>query len=432
MPDLIYIEDIIDDNVLFSEDIMKPIRESIKEQGLHHPLLVACVYDPEDESFSPPGGWQGAARGEKQYKLIAGKKRFLALKQLGIREVPVKIYPSTLTADQSFEISLHENLKRWNLPWYEQVETERALHELRQKQNGKAQPGQPKLTQRGKEAWTQADTARELGIAIGVLNEDLQLARAIAVNPSLKRVKDKTTAMKLIRVQAKRMEAEAFALIESDFKMNQVFLGDSATILPNIPDRTFDVCITDPPWSTYERGEDAEATLTSEQINLLPIFIEVFRVLKNDSFLYLITSSVDFPFYTIELPKIGFRVQQYPLIWQKTRSITHGKRSWEYARDYEPILLAVKGNPILTKQVEISSVLLYPNLHYTKMIHPNEKPIELIDQIIGDSSYEGSSILDPFAGSGVVLSSAKKNRRNYIGIEENKKYYDQIVNRLEK
>src|SRR5258708_861210 len=98
---------------------MKPIRESISEQGLHHPLLV-CEQ------------WKGEIRLKPDfYKLLAGKKRLLALKQLGTKEAPVKIYPSTLTNDQQFEITLHENLRRHNLPWYEQVEMELKLHNVK-------------------------------------------------------------------------------------------------------------------------------------------------------------------------------------------------------------------------------------------------------------------------------------------------------------
>lgn len=416
------ISDITFDGELnFPEEVMKPIRESISSQGLHHPLLVVEFFH-DSNTFNG----DGLKASDGKYKLIAGKKRLLALKQLQTKEAPVKIYPSNLTPDQIFEISLHENLKRYNLPWYEQVETELQLHELRQRINGVKSGGRPRLTAGGKTGWSQVDTARELGIAVGVLSEDLDLARAVAVNPSLKNVKDKTTAMKLIRVQARREGAEAFALIPSDFEMDQVFLGDSLEILKQFPASTFDTCITDPPWSTYQRDE----SLTAEQIDLLPIFREIFRVLKGDSFLYVITSSIDTYHYLSELPKIGFRVQSYPLIWHKESTITHGRRNHEFTRDYEPIILAVKGSPVLTSVTEISSILRYKNLHYTKLIHPNEKPIELIKALIGYSTFAGNSILDPFAGSGVTLDAARQTERHYIGIEKEKKFYDKIVARL--
>lgn len=414
MPDYVDLSLIISDELNFSEEVMRPIRESIEQQGLHHPLLVVSL--PHLKL---------SLGGERQYKLIAGKKRLLALKQLGTKEAPVKIYPSSLTSDQQFEITLHENLRRHNLPWFEQAEMALQLHNLKLKLNGttaRTHGG----SRKEKSPWTQEDTARELGISTGQLSEDLNLARAVMANPSLSRVKDRETAMKLIRVQSRRQENEAFALIPSDFEMNQVFLGDSLEVLKQIPSNTFDACITDPPWSQYAR----DTTLTGEPLELLAIFREVYRVLKGDAFLYLICSSPDFEYYRRELPGIGYSVQDYALIWYKSHTITHGRRPWQYSRDYEPILLAVKGNPVLTSGTENSSILSYTNLHYTKMIHPHEKPIELLEQLIGDCTFVGNSVLDPFAGSGVTLDVAKKMERGYIGVEKDKKFYEGIVRRL--
>lgn len=404
---------IVHDELNFPEEVIQPIRESIAEKGLFHPVLVQRV------GYDPDGG--GAI---EEYKLIAGKKRLRALQQLGIKVVDVKTYPSDLTTDQILELNLHENLKRDNATWYEQVEMRKQLHELRRRMHGGAQTRGGSIYR--EKGWTQADTARELGIAVGVLNEDIQLANAVATDPSLSKVKDKITALRLIKNRAKREESQAFALLPSDFEMNQVFLGGAEEILKQIPARTFDACITDPPWSQYARNEE----LTSDQVDLIPVFKEVFRVLKDDSFLFVITSSTDQPHYMAELPKLGFAVQQYPLIWQKNRTITHGRRNWEFARDYEPIILAVKGNPILNSATEISSILNHPNLHYSKMIHPHEKPPELLRQLIKNCSYDGSCILDPFAGSGVTLSTAKECNRQFIGIEKDLAFYNQIVKRL--
>lgn len=414
---------LFDGDLAFPEETMKPIRESIEAQGLHHPLLVV------EDGYTVGGSYRLAEKyngNVPKYKLLAGKKRLLALKQLGTKEAPVKIYPSSLTQDQQFEITLHENLRRHNLPWYEQVEMELKLHNVKLNLAGPTESngrrGRPRAP------WSQADTARELGISTGQLSEDLDLARAVAVNPSLSRVKDRETALKLIKVQKRRSETEAFSLLpdEGDFQFNQVFLGDSLEVLKQIPSNIFDACITDPPWSVYDRDE----SLTASQKDLLPIFSEVYRVLKSDSFLYLITCSADLTHYWQELPKLGFQLQAYPLIWLKDHTITHGRRNWQYARDYEPIIVAVKGNPVLTGGTEKSSVLKYRNLHYTAMSHPHEKPIELLEQLIGDSTFVGGKILDCFAGSGVTLEAAKKMERGYIGIEKDKKFFEGIVRRL--
>ena len=62
--------------------------------------------------------------------------------------------------------------------------------------------------------------------------------------------------------------------------------------------------------------------------------------------------------------------------------------------------------------------------------HPHQKPLELITQLIKNSSKEGDTILDPYAGSGTTLIAAKLLNRNYIGIEIDKKYHDAAITRL--
>jgi len=62
--------------------------------------------------------------------------------------------------------------------------------------------------------------------------------------------------------------------------------------------------------------------------------------------------------------------------------------------------------------------------------HPAPFPEELVENIILSCSKENDTILDPMAGSGTTLKMAKKNNRNYIGIEISQEYIDIINKRL--
>jgi len=399
----------------------------IKHEGLEgvDPEELAKIKDiigPEGHGLLHPITVQNHPDGI-HFNLVTGKVRLRAFIELGIKCIPCKLVDKTLTKEQCLDIALSENLRRHNLQWYEQIELEQSLHELRLRQNGKVAIGRPID---GKVGWSQADTARELGISVGAFSQDLTLANAIKRNPHLKRVKDKKTALRLIRHAVRREELENESLIESSFEMDQVFLGDSVEILKQFPPSLFDACITDPPWSEYK-----DEKLTSDE-STFGVFKELFRVLKGDSLLYAVVSTTDFFMYQRRLPEFGFRVQQYPLIWAKSGTITHGKRTWEYARDYEPILVAAKGNPILTIPTELSSILTFPSMHYPSMIHPHEKPIELMRTLIKHSTFEGAKIVDPFAGSGVTLEAARGLNRRYIGVERDHKFYTNIEKRLVK
>jgi site-specific DNA-methyltransferase (adenine-specific) len=63
--------------------------------------------------------------------------------------------------------------------------------------------------------------------------------------------------------------------------------------------------------------------------------------------------------------------------------------------------------------------------------HPATFPDMLAERHILSWSNEGDTILDPFAGSGTTLKMAKKNGRNYIGIEISEEYIDIIHKRLD-
>lgn len=64
--------------------------------------------------------------------------------------------------------------------------------------------------------------------------------------------------------------------------------------------------------------------------------------------------------------------------------------------------------------------------------HPTQKPEKLIAKLILASSNEGDVILDPFAGSGTSLVTAKKLGRSYVGIEQNEQYCTWCEYRLDK
>lgn len=54
--------------------------------------------------------------------------------------------------------------------------------------------------------------------------------------------------------------------------------------------------------------------------------------------------------------------------------------------------------------------------------HPTQKPEKLLAKLILASSNPGDLVLDPFAGSGSSLVTAKKLGRHYLGIEQSKLY----------
>lgn len=60
---------------------------------------------------------------------------------------------------------------------------------------------------------------------------------------------------------------------------------------------------------------------------------------------------------------------------------------------------------------------LYHALHDQGRVHPTQKPLALMEQLVKDFSNPGDLILDPFAGSGTTGVAAKRWCRQFLGIE---------------
>ena len=63
-------------------------------------------------------------------------------------------------------------------------------------------------------------------------------------------------------------------------------------------------------------------------------------------------------------------------------------------------------------------------------IHDSQKPVGLFQTLISQSSKKGETILDPFIGSGTTAIACIMEKRNFIGFELNKEYYDKACNRI--
>ncbi len=64
-------------------------------------------------------------------------------------------------------------------------------------------------------------------------------------------------------------------------------------------------------------------------------------------------------------------------------------------------------------------------------VHPTQKPYKLIERLIKCSSNEDDIILDLFMGSGMTAKVAKDLKRNYLGCEIEKKYFDKLLQQNE-
>ena len=88
-----------------------------------------------------------------------------------------------------------------------------------------------------------------------------------------------------------------------------------------------------------------------------------------------------------------------------------------------------KADDIITDEKYPTDIVVFQrNVHDS--FHPTQKPVDLIRYLIRTYSNDGDTILDNCMGSGTTAIACIKEKRNFIGFELNKEYYDKACKRI--
>lgn len=120
------------------------------------------------------------------------------------------------------------------------------------------------------------------------------------------------------------------------------------------------------------------------------------------------------------------------LVWEKTNP-TPFNRDRLFVNSVEFMIWAVKKGGKWTFNRQRANfetgVFHYPS--NSRNLHPTQKSLNLMKEILAILTNEGDLIYDPFAGSGTVGVAAKQMGRRYIGVEKDYKYYKLLTTRLQ-
>ena len=86
----------------------------------------------------------------------------------------------------------------------------------------------------------------------------------------------------------------------------------------------------------------------------------------------------------------------------------------------------------ITVGMNEKSIITVPRDGRKSLIHPTQKPVELIERLLMCVSEENDTVLDCFVGSGSTPIACINQKCNYIGFEIDEEYYRNAKERIEK
>ena len=232
--------------------------------------------------------------------------------------------------------------------------------------------------------------------------------------------------------------------------MIKLYNDDCLNILKTIEDKSIDLVITDCPYHIVSGGcthyprEDEPSdifnrrrTLTKSNAKNGKLFDyndiefkdwlpEVYRVLKDNTHCYIMINARNLKDLQTEAEKVGFEFQQI-LIWDKGNATPNRY----YLNAFEMILMLRKGSAKNINNMGTTNIIRTKNIIGNKY-HPTEKPVELMEILVENSSNENDLVMDCFMGAGATGIACRNLNRNFIGIEIDERYYKIAQDRIEK
>ena len=232
----------------------------------------------------------------------------------------------------------------------------------------------------------------------------------------------------------------------------QLYQGDCLEVMKNIPDKSIDLVLTDPPYGTTACKWDSV-------IPLEPMWKELKRITRLNSAIVLFGTE---PFSSTL--RISNKDYKYDWIWEKNTgtNFLHAKRmpirftenihvfiegsSWYYPQKttgHAPTNSGVGRNTgnVYSGNSKVNykggdttrfpkNIIEFKSVNNYKRIHPTEKPVALMEYLIKTYSNEGDVVLDFTMGSGTTGVACKNLNRKFIGIEKDETYFKIAQDRI--
>ena len=239
-------------------------------------------------------------------------------------------------------------------------------------------------------------------------------------------------------------------------KNYELWCGDCLELMKNIPDKSVDLICTDLPYGSQTHNK------WDVMIPFEPLWEQYKRIAKDNAAIVLFANGM----FTAKLMMSNQKMWKYNLIWEKTQPTGFLNAKKMPLRSHEDICVFYKKLPTYNPQkttghtrkvskaehklnckatsdygehglTTYDSTERYPKSVWKfakdiqkSALHPTQKPLALIEELIKTYSNEGDVILDSCMGSNTCGLAAMNLNRKYIGIEKDEEIYEIAIGRI--
>lgn len=223
--------------------------------------------------------------------------------------------------------------------------------------------------------------------------------------------------------------------------------GDCLEVMKDIPDKSIDLIVTDPPYLHIKGGckskrlnvgcRDVNSNVVSNMSDFgeqqIYTYLDNAKKKMKKINMYVFCSKLQIPYYLNWALKN--KLQYDVLFWYKNTNRMISTKF--YASNVEYIIRIYDNGCslkcILNDEGKAKSELYQKIFSYDtpkNKIHEAQKPIELLERIILLSSNKNDTVLDYFMGSGSTGVACINTGRNFIGIELDENYFNIAKERI--
>jgi DNA modification methylase len=200
-----------------------------------------------------------------------------------------------------------------------------------------------------------------------------------------------------------------------------VIEGDSLREMAGMPDGFVQAIVTDPPYGIgykSKHGGLKHKTVANDERPFVWWMCHAYRVLAEGSACVVFCRWDVQDVFQLCLEVAGFHVTGQ-IVWDRVVPNMKGDLHGGVAPQHDVAWFATKGRFTFPggPAGRLRSVIRAQKPHVSELLHPTEKPVELMIELVSKVTPRGGVVLDPFCGAGSTGEAALRSGLRFIGIE---------------